>query len=44
LKSLAVAAVSFAVGWLLYRAVRNAPPEDELIRDPTHEFGSSTGG
>jgi hypothetical protein len=44
MKSLIVAALGFGAGWWLYRAIRNAPPEDEVIRDPSHEFGSSTGG
>ncbi len=43
MKNLIVAAVAAVFGWWLYRAFRDAPPEDEVIRDPAHEFGSSTG-
>lgn len=43
MKNLSIALAAFMLGWLLFRAFRDAPPEDEVIRDPAHEFGSSTG-
>ena len=43
MKSLLVAAGAFALGWWVYRSFRDAPSEEEVIRDPAHEFGSSTG-
>ena len=43
MRNLIVGAGAFALGWLLYRAVRDLSAEDEIIRDPSHELGSSTG-
>ena len=43
MKRLAVLVIGFAVGWAVFRVI-SAAPDDELIRDSAHEFGSSTGG
>jgi hypothetical protein len=44
MKRYAMLAIGFAVGWFIFRSIAGAPPEEDLIRDSAHEFGSSTGG
>lgn len=44
MKRYAMAAIGFAIGWFIFRAISGAPSDEELIRDSAHEFGSSTGG
>lgn len=44
MKRYALVAIGFAAGWFLFRSITGPSPEDEVIRDSAHEFGSSTGG
>ncbi len=43
MKRLALLGIGFTIGWAIFRVI-TAAPDDELIRDSAHEFGSSTGG